>query len=360
MHRSFVNRTLVRLHLKDCTFVHVAPWLVLRQFQGLKTLSLDSCYGPVLEQRGPWFELIRGLPYLRWFRCEASITLDHPSSQFYANAMLSGVALALPLRDQPLDLDLLLNPATRFAPSLEDLVRESRGSLKLAVTQFPTTHLRHICVGLKAQNCQLHKLHLTLGLVDRQERDLARVFEAAQSCRHLQSLTLVADHPDGLRYILDDGACQALSDLLQSSAVLTTLHLQRFSLPLEGFGRVISVLAACNTAIAVDFMNGYLPPSCLALLRSRLDDMAQLEELVLDVADMVGSDFVGFLREASQKSCVACTWMKGYPTTIWMTRCPTTIWMTRCPTTIWRFGRPLRMRAWISSRPIPQLSIWSS
>lgn len=308
-HPSFVNRTLLRLHFEHCTFAHETLLLLLQQqFQGLEKLSFESCSGPLVDQSGPWHHLIRGLPSLQLFRAGggASDTYPEQSSSpppppFPTNAVLYGVASALAIREKPLDLDLFLNPGTPFAPALYALVRHCKRSFELIAAQLSGTNLDHVCRGLKAPNCQLQKLSLTLNLAARRDRDLTAVFEATRCCQHLQSLILTANPSEAPTYTMDDSACQALSDLLHSSTVLSILHLNRFAMSLEGFGRVVSGLAACKTARSVIFHDGSLHPGSLGLLRSRLDDVAQLEVLDLHVANNVGPDLLGFLREASHK-----------------------------------------------------------
>ena len=193
--------------------------------------------------------------------------------------MLSGVASALEIRDQPLNLDLSLQPTTRFAPALCDVVRHSNGTFGLSATRKSRTNLEHICRGLAAPNCRLQRLSLSLDFATQRDRDVTAVFDAARSCQHLQSLTLM-NNPGGALTYMDDDTCQALSDLLRSSAVLTSLQLSSFALSLEEFGLVVSGLAACPTILEVYFPGGILQPGSLELLRPHLDDVAKVTAII--------------------------------------------------------------------------------
>lgn len=98
-----------------------------------------------------------------------------------------------------------------------------------------------------------------------------------------------------------DDACQALYDLLQSSLVLTTVGLHCFSLTLDGFDLLISGLASSKTATTLQLQSSILSEGSFELLRSRLDDLAHLEELMLDVNKAEHPEILHFLSDASRK-----------------------------------------------------------
>ena len=136
IHPSFVNRTLTKFELRRCTFADETSLLMLQQFQGLENLYFSGCCGPIIDQAATWFRLIQYLPSLRLFHAENEPwTEDVERSVFPTDPVFSGVASALAIRDTPLDVTLYLDPDSRFAPSLYDLVRHSRGAVVLCGRQ---------------------------------------------------------------------------------------------------------------------------------------------------------------------------------------------------------------------------------
>ena len=123
-------------------------------------------------------------------------------------------------------------------------MRYSRGSVELEGEGWPVANLDYIRRGMQAPNCRLQEIDLRFEPATLRDRGLAPLFEAARSCRHLKALKVAVerDEDDGI-YEMDGDASEALSGLLQSSTVLTTLRLSNFSFAPDGFGILASGLA---------------------------------------------------------------------------------------------------------------------
>lgn len=124
---------------------------MLQQFQRLEKLFFHGCCGPARDQSAPW--LILCLPSLRLFHAKNDRWAQVVErSVFPTDPVLSGLASALAIRDTPLDVTLHLDPDSRFAPSLCDLVRHSQGAVDLCGSQWPVANLDRISRGLEAPN----------------------------------------------------------------------------------------------------------------------------------------------------------------------------------------------------------------
>lgn len=162
-------------------------------------------------------------------------------------------------------------------------------------------NLDRIFRGLEAPNCQLQSLDLCFDLIARHERDFASLFEAARCCQSLKAVKVAVEGVLINNYDLDIVACQALSNLLRSSLVLATLGLHCFSFSLRGFGVLVSGLASCKTVISLQLQRSTLSFGSFDLLRSRLDDLTHLEQLILDVWGVENPELLRLLSDASRK-----------------------------------------------------------
>lgn len=155
---------------------------------------------------------------------------------------------------------------------------------------------------MQAPNCRLQEIDLRLDLATLRDRGFTPLFEAAQSCRHLKVLKVAGElDADYGSSELDNDACQALSDLLRSSAVLATLSLANFSFTLEALAILASGLASCKSATALLLPECKMSEGSLELVRTHLDELAHLEELALVVSDEECPDVLRFLRDATLK-----------------------------------------------------------